>query len=685
MLTPQSETKSPVIWIFGGAVFLSLIALIPFGEIVLRLFNRSLPGSAPFIRYSVLGVVFSSAVIASARGTHLNLGLFQGKSGSFWNKGVLFFTTLFGSSLAAAFGLSAFSYILTAFDPSDKIGGVPLQAALLILPVAYFSMGAYALKNTAELSGRSRKQLLLLTILFGFLLGIPPLFNTIDTLTGFWPDAFTFILDHYHVLLSVLRLPLILLLVLAGFLGLPIFYILGGTALILFAASSGSLESLPNEAYTLLTDDFVAAIPLFTFVGFLLSESRSGERMVAFFQELCGIFPGGLAVVTLLVCSFFTTFNGASGVTILAMGGVLYYILRKNGEYDQSFSTGLLTLSGSLGLLFPPSLPIIMYSIIAKVNLRDMFIAGFIPGGLSIAVLSLYGAFHARKMRKKGPYNGPDRSEYIREVLLRFVLPLALQFFSFFLFFRFFRAQSFVLILSAGVLYYFLMEKFFPTKIWGFFKKAFGELLTPLILLGSLFSGLTTLSETAAVTVVYILILEVGIHRDISFRQIPHLFRQSLPIIGGVLTILIMAKGLSYYIVDIDVPNLLRDWIGSHIRSRAVFLILLNLILLLAGCLMDIFSAILVIVPLIVPMAEIYDIRPIHLGIIFLTNLQLGYLTPPVGLNLFLSSYRFKKPLPEIYRSVVPFLLISFGIVLLVTYFPPLSLGLLRLFKASSI
>ncbi|RKX81173.1 MAG: TRAP transporter permease DctM/Q, partial [Spirochaetes bacterium] len=392
---------------------------------------------------------------------------------------------------------------------------------------------------------------------------------------------------------------------------------------ILFAGTWAPLELIPIEAYSMLTGNTIAAIPMFTLAGFILSESKAGERLIGLFKALFGWIPGGMAVAAVFVCAFFTTFTGASGVTILALGALLAFILEGDGGYKKNFSQGLLTASGSIGLLFPPSLPIILYGVIAQISIKDLFIGGIIPGFLMVFVLSGFGIIIAVKSK----------------------IP---------------------------------RTKFKISLVLSSFKESIWEIILPIIILVFYFGGITTIVETGAVAVIYALIVEVVIQKDIKYRNIVSIFLKSIPIIGGILIILASSRGLSYYIIDAEIPMKLTAWVEINISSKYVFLILLNLALLVTGSLMDIFSAIMVVVPLMIPLGNIFGIDPVHLGIIFLANLELGYLTPPVGLNLFLASYRFEEPLGEIYKTVIPFFLMLLFIVLLITYFPWLSTGLLK-------
>jgi tripartite ATP-independent transporter DctM subunit len=422
------------------------------------------------------------------------------------------------------------------------------------------------------------------------------------------------------------RIPAVILLILAALAGTPLFIVMGGLALILIQASSGGeIDVVANQVYTALTQNSIIAIPLFTLTGFFLSESKAGERLVKTFRSFFGWLPGGMIIVTVIICAFFTSFTGASGVTILALGGILYTILADHVKYSEKFSIGLLTSVGSIGLLFPPSLPIILVGATTMTNIIHLFLGGIFPGLILVAVVIIFGIIISVK------------TKIPREP------------------FQFRRAA---LALKSSAL----------------------EILLPVFLIAGYFTGILSLVEIGAVAAVYIFIAEVVIHRDIKLTELPRVFLKAIPIIGGVLSILALSQALSYYIVDTQAPANLAAWMISAFKSKVVFLLLLNLCLLVVGCLMDIFSAILIVLPLIAPLGEVYGIDPVHLGIIFITNLEVGFLTPPVGLNLFLATYRFKKPFVDICRYVFPFLIIQLAVVLLVTYVPALSTWLTRFF-----
>lgn len=602
-------------------VVLLLLAVIPFLEVLVRKFLRTgIPGSADYTVHLVLWITFLGGVVTAREKRHLALtagvDLIKGPLGG-WLRG---FNGFMSTSFTTAFAISSFSFILLGFDPLKRVGVIPIQWVALIMPAGFALMAFHFIKGAP--AGR-RRIFSAFGVLFGIFLSASTIVNILQTLIAASPPFLDLVYDFYYSAAWVISIPLIIILIGSALTGTPIFIVLGGIGYVLFARSWAPLEIIPNEGYSMLISNTLPAIPLFTLAGFILSESKAGERLVRLFRAYFGWLPGGMAIMAVLVCAFFTTFTGASGVTILALGALLSYVLIESGKYSKKFSNGLLTASGSIGLLFPPSLPIILYGVVAQVSIKDMFIGGIIPGLIMIIALSTMGVIVA--VRKKVP-------------LVPFKLTEAL--FS--------------------------------------LKEALWEILLPLIILATYFGGITTIVETGAIAVVYALIVEVFIHRDISLKSLPAVVLKSVPIIGGVLIILAVAKGLSYFLVDAAIPMRLTAWVEANIHSKYLFLIILNLALLVTGCLMDIFSAIMVVVPLIIPLGKLFGIDPVHLGIIFLANLELGYLTPPVGLNLFLASYRFEEPLGKIYRNVLPFFLILFIVVLIITYVPGISTVLLR-------
>lgn len=413
-----------------------------------------------------------------------------------------------------------------------------------------------------------------------------------------------------------------LLLLALVFLGEPVFVIIGAVGLLCFFAVGIDLSAMIVELYRLATIPALIAIPLFTFSGYVLAESQTPKRLVNLAQALVGWMPGGLAVVSLVSCALFTAFTGASGVTIVAIGGLLYPVLVKE-LYPERFTLGLLTTSGSLGLLFPPSLPIILYGLIAKISIDQLFFAGLVPGVLLVVILSLYSIYRGTK---------------------------------------------------AGV----PKAKFEWKHVWSAIKEAAWEIPLPFIIIGGIFGGIFTATEAAAVMAFYVVIVEVFIYKDLKFfSDMPRVMRKSMMLVGAILVVLGTALGLTNYLIDEQIPMKLFDFVHSFVSSKTVFLILLNLFLLVVN-MVEIFSAIIIVVPLIVPIAVQYGVDPIHLGIIFLLNLEIGYMTPPLGLNLFISSLRFEKPITSVYRAVLPYMGILLIALLLVTYVPELSLWLVH-------
>jgi tripartite ATP-independent transporter DctM subunit len=403
-------------------------------------------------------------------------------------------------------------------------------------------------------------------------------------------------------------------------LGAPLFVVIGALALLSFYAIGVDLSVVVIEMSRLADTPVLLSLPLFIFAGTLLSESGAPRRMLALSDVLLGWLPGGLGVIALLVCAVFTAFTGASGVTIFAMGGLLYPALLKDG-YPERFSLGLITTSGSLGLLFPPSLPLIIYGVIAETSIDKLFLAGIVPGLLMLGLLSGYSLWIGRGIAKKVyRFSWPQTRQALREA------------------------------------------------VW--------EIPLPFLILGGIYGGFFVAGEAAAITALYVLIVEVLIYRDIAFRQLSRVMVRSMVLFGGILMILAVSMASTNYLVDQEVPTKLFELIKAHVTNKYTFLLILNLFLLVVGVMLDIFSALVLVVPIIIPIATLYGVDPVHLGIIFLTNLQIGYCTPPVGLNLFLASYCFNKPIIELYRATLPFLAILLVTLGLITYYPALSLWL---------
>jgi C4-dicarboxylate transporter, DctM subunit len=417
----------------------------------------------------------------------------------------------------------------------------------------------------------------------------------------------------------------IILIIVMVFLGAPMFAILSAFALLGFQLSNTQFAALIVDIYSQFSNNPVLyTIPIFTFAGFILAESKASIRVVNFSQAILGWLPGGLAIVSLASCAFFTTFTGASGVTIIALGGLLYPALIK-GKYSEKFSLGLLTSSGSLGLLFFPSLPIIIYGIVAGTSITQLFAAGLIPGLFLMIIISFYSFFVAKRSG----------------------------------------TSTFKITLSE-------ITKTAWIAKW--------ELFIPVMLVVGIFGGFVTLGEVASIMVAYAFIVEIFIHKDIRIVQFPLIIRESMILVGAIFIIFASALALTTYMIDAQIPMIVLQFIQAHISSKVTFLITLNIFLFIVGSLMEIYAALIVVPPLIVPIAMSYGINPVHLGIIFLTNLEIGFFMPPVGLNLLISCIRFNKPLSSLYRAAIPFIAIMIIGLLVITYVPWLSLALIEHF-----
>jgi C4-dicarboxylate transporter, DctM subunit len=575
------------------------IMVLPLGEIVLRrLFSTGIPGAAPFTAHLTLIVGLVGAAIAAREGKLLTLA-----TGTLLPEGLprliaSVAAALVGAMVTTILALGGLRLLQVHKESAKEIAlGVPVWVADLAFPVA---LGLIALRLVWKCSTSAAGRAIAAA-------GIG---------AGWWLSY------HPEILFDASPWPWIGLLIGAAVLGMPIYALLGGCAVILFLIQGDSPANAVIGSYDQLTSTDLPAIPLFTLAGFLLAEGNASERLLRLFRAFFGWLPGGTAVVTTMLCAFFTVFTGGSGVTILALGGLLLPALLKDG-YREKFSLGLVTASGSLGLLFPPALPLILYGIVAGVAIGDLFVGGLLPGMLMLGMIALLGI-------REGLASGSGRTPFtLREA-------------------------------AAAV---------WETK-W--------ELMMPVVILGSLFAGATTV-QSSAFAALFALVVQRFVHRDLkNTSDVLRVISASISLVGGVLIILAVAVGFTTYLIDAQVPAKMVEWAQGNITSQAMFLLALNGFLIIVGCLMDVFSAIVVVVPLIVPIAAVFGVDPVHLGIIFVANLELGYLTPPVGLNLFLSSYRFNKPVLEIARASLPMLIVLAIAVLLITYVPWLTLGLLR-------
>lgn len=602
---------------------LLMLGALPVVEILSRLVLRAgLVDGSLLIQHFVLLVGFIGGMLAAREDAHLSVAAATVIRSTRAADIIRTVSHVLAFAFTTAFTVSAAEWWITAFGPSTTVWFIPVRVFAAVVPVSFAVMTV----RFALTAPRRRGTRLVLAggLIVGLLLATGSVTNLVFTVSLDVPD-WAFSLERFWFsLISLTSVPLLILLIVSAFAGTPLFVVLTGVAYLLFARSAGIVAVVPNEGYAMLTSSTIPAIPMFTFAGYLLSESRAGTRLFRLFRAFLGWMPGGMVVASILVSVFFATFTGASGVVILALGGLLYAILHERGKQSEPFTVGLLTGVGDLGLLFPPSLVLILYGTTAQVSIVDMFLAGLLPGLVTVIIFCIVGiAVSVRRGEERLSFSSREAISALGE------------------------------------------------SIW--------EILLPLVIIVGYFSGVTTLVETGAVAVLYVVFVEVIVHRELSWADLTRAGVKSAVIMGGVLVILAGARALSYYIIDSRLPFALIEWVETTIGSRLVFLLLLNLALLVAGCFMDIFSAVLVIVPLIVPLGEVFGIAPVHLGIIFVSNMALGFITPPVGLELFLASYRFGRPLTKIYRYVFPFFLLQLAAVLLITYVPWFSTALVGL------
>lgn len=597
MSQPERPSRLPRLETGLSAGALALMTLLPLAEIASRkLAGRGLPGSAPVVQHLTLCVAFLGAALAARSDRLLALST-AGFLPPRLRAAVRIFTSALTTAVAGALAWASLGLVRAEREAATELVlGLPVWVVVLVMPLGFAAVALRVIRLAAP--GWAGRLLAALGLLIPLALAVAPSLPVDKLVT-----------------------PGVVVILTATLLGLPIFAAMGGLALLFFWSQGSPTAAVSVEAYRLAASPLLPALPLFTLGGYFLAEGGASERLVRVFRALVGWLPGGPAILTALVFAFFTSFTGASGVTILSLGGLLFPVLVRS-RFPENFSLGLVTAAGSIGLLFPPSLPVILYGVYAHTEIDRLFMGGLLPGMLLLGLVAAWCV-------AKGTAVGAERARFsLREL--------------------------------AGA-------------VW----EAKWELLLPVVVLAGIFGGFATLVEAAALTVLYAFLIECFVYRDLKIgRDLPRVIVEATTLIGGVLLILGVALGFTNYLVDAQVPAQALAWVKRQIASPLLFLLALNIFLLIVGCLLDIYSAILVVVPLITPMGAAYGINPVHLGIIFLANLQLGYLTPPVGMNLFLSAYRFNQPLTLVYRYSFPFLLIMLAGVLVITYAPSLTLAL---------
>jgi tripartite ATP-independent transporter DctM subunit len=593
-------------WLASGA--LALMLAIPLLEIVLRpLFGQGVDNAPQLVQHLGLVLAMFGALLAERSGHLTSLGSALASSRRPWLKVAARRFSGAGSALLCGM-LAQASWTFVASEmaaPRDLAYGIPGWAIEVAMPAGFALLG---IKLAARLSDTLalRIGLAVLLPLGGFLFA-----QHFDGSTlPFWPFAFW----------------LAALLVC----GAPIFAVLGGLALALFWQEGQPLASVPLSHYQITVNPSLPALPLFTLAGLIFARTGAAARLGRLFTALFGSGVSGTAIAAAVLCSFFTAFTGGSGVTILALGGLLLPLLSKAG-FPERRGISLVTSASALGVLLAPSVPLIMYAIIARVPINTMFLAGLLPALVMVAFLLLVGGYLRRGeggVRDVHDVQSPADVPSIRVAL----------------------AES----------------------KW--------ELLAPLVAIGSLASGLATPTESAALTAAYALFTQTVAHRELDWPRIRLALRSCSEVIGGIMVILGMALGLTNFLIDAGIPDAAIDWVQSVLPNKLAFLIALNLFLLLAGALMEIYAAIVVLVPLLLPVALSYGIDPVHFGVIFLANIEMGFLCPPAGMNIYFASAMFGKSIRYVAVSVLPAVLAMFLGALTISALPVLATWLPGLF-----
>jgi tripartite ATP-independent transporter DctM subunit len=598
---PAAGARSALHRFEGGVLVVAFLLsmAIPIIDALGRPFHGGVPGSAEYRAQLTLWLALLGGLLAARERHHLTLSTAEAIGRVKLRDAARVFSSSVAAAVCGVLAYSAYGVVQADRQQGKLLAiGIPVWVSECVMPLAFGLLAARLAWGASDRwPGRA---IAFAAVGAAFALGLQP------------------------AAAPALALPLVAVIVFAALVGAPVFVAMGGIALALFFKDGVPVSAVTADIYRLMVSPTLPAVPLLTACGYVLAESQASQRLVRFFRSLFGWMPGGVAVLVAAVCALFTTFTGGSGVTIMALGGLLLPILLKDG-YPEGFSLGLVTASGSLGLLLPPSLPVILYAVVANVPADSLYLAGLLPGLLLILIVALYGMAVGRK------HGGERQAFSLREAT------------------------------AAG---------------WA----ARWELSVPVIVIGLFSTGLTTMVEAAAVAFAYAIVVECFVTRDIHpARELPGVLVKASVLCGSVLILLASALGLTSWLVDAQIPDLLLTTVRAHIHSQHVFLLALNLVLLVLGSVLEIYSAIVILAPLVAPIGAAFGVDPIHLGVVFLANLELGFLFPPAGLNLFLSSSRFGKPLPQLYRHVVPFLIILGAGTLAITYLPQMTVGVLRL------
>jgi C4-dicarboxylate transporter, DctM subunit len=603
--TLGAPAASAISRVEGAAVGVLLLAMvaIPAGETLSRRFlGRGMSGSGVLVQHLTLWVGFLGALLATGSQRHLALSTAEVIPEGWPRRAASLLSRMVSTAICALLAYASLKLVL-AERASDRTLplGIPFWWSEVVMPVATALMALrFAWRSgTGDQPWLDR---LLALVAAGAAFGLGALAPS------------PWVVQALLVLIAV-----------AFLVGTPVFIVMAGVAMALFWRDGTPIAAVPTNTFGLVTSATLPAVPLLTVAGYVLAEGGSARRLVRAYKGIFGWMPGGVAVMAAFVCAIFTTFTGASGVTILALGGLILPTLIEEG-YPEGFSVGLVTASGSLGLLFPPSLPVILYGVVAQVPIDHLFIGGLVPGLLMVLLVAAYGIYVGVKSK------APRQAARPREA---------------------------------------------AAALWD----AKWDLGLPALVIVAIGSGYATIVEASALGVAYALVVELFVFRDLRFRDLPGVLAHAATLVGAVVILLGVALGLTNWLVDAEIPTRLVEWMTTHVKSPELFLLALNVALLVLGSVLEIYSAIIVLAPLVAPLGVAYGIEPVHLGVVFLANLELGFLFPPMGLNLFLAASRFQKPLPYLYRRALPFLVIMAIGVLLITYLPAITTGVVRAVK----